>query len=165
LVGKLLYQVSESELVSMSMNESLQWWWSLRKCASFTAWMREQYSTEELRQLVVEATDADLLHLRNPLARDTYIGGYDLGDTTVYRLYKRYGDEIWSACYRAAARGRPSNGYDLYRSWLEAFSTLSMAFQVIKPSMFEEMLVRHALAQCAKEILAEDHSVVPGSEG
>src|SRR5437773_2461148 len=106
--------------------------------------MREQYTYSELQQLVTEATDADLAHAGNPLTRDTYLdGGLPVLRKTVARLYRRYGDQIWSACYRAAARGRPTNGYDIYSSWLEAFSTLSMAFQVINPEMFEEMLVRH----------------------
>ena len=118
--------------------------------------MREQYTRSELEQLVAEAADAGLVRLSNPFARDTYLdGGLPTLRKTVTRLYRRYGDQIWSACYRAAAHGRPTNGYDLYSSWVEAFSTLPMAFQVINPEMFQEMLVRHALRQCAIELLAE----------
>src|SRR5881628_3355787 len=132
------------------MLDSLNWWFSLRRNATFHEWMREQYTREQLRALVKEATDADLCHPYNPLAQDLYLdGGLPVLRKTVQRLYSRYGAEIWSACYRAAAKGRPSTGYDLFSSWLAAFDGLPMAFQVIEPPMFEEFLVRNALRQCA----------------
>ena len=138
------------------MLDAIKWWLSSRRHTSIHGWMKAQYTRSELERLVAEATDADLVRPPNPLAKNTYLGG-GLPELrkTVTRLYRHYGDQIWSACYRAAASGRPTNGYDLYSSWIEAFSTLSMAFQAINPEMFEEMLVRHALRQCAIELLAE----------
>jgi len=137
--------------------EAIRWKLSFMRNATLHQWMKEQYSRSELERLVEEAIDADLCHVYNPLARDVYLdGGLALLRETVARLYRRYGDQIWAACYRAAARGRPTNGYDLYPSWLAAFGTLEMAYQVIAPAMFEEFLVRHALSQCAKEIIQEE---------
>jgi hypothetical protein len=138
------------------MIEEIRWRLSVSRNTTLHGWMREQYALDELKRLEVEAADADLIHVYNPLA-DTYLGGgLPMLRKTVQRLYQAYGDQIWSACYRAAERDRPSNGYDLYTSWLAAFDSLPMSRQVIKPRMFEEFLVRHALAQCAKEILRED---------
>jgi hypothetical protein len=62
------------------------------------------------------------------MAFDTYVGGGQSSmRSLVAQLYRRYGTEISAACYRAAPRDRPTNGYDLYPSWLTAFGTLKMS--------------------------------------
>lgn len=135
------------------MFESLRWWLSLRRNRTLHKWMLEQYSWEELGRLVEEATDADLRHTYNVMARDTYVGGgLSVLSMTVRRLYSRYGEQIWSACYRAATNGQVSEGASLYANWLAAFGTLPLASQVIEPPTFEEFLVRNAIRQCAIEL-------------
>jgi hypothetical protein len=115
------------------MIEEIRWRLSLSRNSTLYEWMREQYTRADLEALAVEATDADLAQVYDPFANTYLDGGLPVLRKAVQRLYQRCGNEIWSACYRAAAGGRPTNGYDLYPNSLTAFGTLHMAIQVIEP--------------------------------
>ncbi len=138
------------------MADWLRWRLSLRRNANFWDWVRDTYSAEDLRRLVAESTDCDLIREWSPLAdRSHEPGNRDdlIMDRTVARLIARYSDDIWTACLGAG-------GYDTERgpTGVACLARLDLAYQVYNRRTFEEFLVRNALKRAAAQILAERNS-------
>jgi hypothetical protein len=135
------------------MLDALNCWVSFRRNANFWDWVRDTYSDQELEGLTKEATDCSLIRPYNPFGDETmntFGVGEDLMRTTVKRLIKRYGDEIWSCCLGAG-------GYDPDEGTLglKCLSKLNLAFQVYNQATFEEFLVRNALKRAAQQMIEE----------
>jgi hypothetical protein len=130
------------------MIDAFRWWRSLRHNANFWAWMRDSYDSADLQRLATEATDADLLNPFEPggdLTLDQAVSEYDERRTTVKRLYRRYGKDIWHACMADYDGEKDSTIFS-------CFARLELAEQVDSPSAFEEFLVRNALKRAARQI-------------
>jgi hypothetical protein len=88
----------------MGMIDSINWWRSLRRNANFWDWMKDTYTGGELQRLAAEATDSSFINPYDPTA-DLTLGKQERDETlrrkTTRRLYRRYGEEIWSICLGA----------------------------------------------------------------
>jgi len=138
----------------MGMIDSIRWWLSFKRNVNFWDWMKDTYSGEELRGLATEATDCGLINPYDPTG-DRTLDQQERDETirrkTAHRVYRRYGDEIWSICLGAG-------GYDPDHgpTGVICLGKLELAFQVYKPEIFEEFMVRNALKYAARQIMAED---------
>jgi hypothetical protein len=137
----------------MGMIDSINWWRSFRRNANFWDWMKDTYSGSKLQRLAAEATDCSLVNLYDPTA-DLMLEQQERDKTlrrkTTRRLYRRYGDEIWSICLGAG-------GYDPDRgpTGVLCLGKLDLAFQVYKPELFEEFMVRNAIKYAARQIIGK----------
>lgn len=142
------------------MLDTLNWWRSFRRNASFWDWVRDTYSDGELEHLSKEATDCSLITEFNPLG-DGSIGQFSAGEDIrrklVKKLLKRYGSEIWSCCLG-------SGGYDpdAGHVGLACLSKLDLAFQVHDQATFEEFLVRNALKRVSQQLGYPKHKTAGG---
>ena len=115
----------------MGMIDSIKWWRSLRRNANFWDWMKDTYTGGELQRLAAEATDCSFINPYDPTA-DLTLGQQERDETlrrkTTRRLYRRYGEEIWSICLGAG-------GYDPDRgpTGVLCLGKLDLAVQVHEP--------------------------------
>ncbi len=137
------------------MFKTLLHYFRLKRYANFWDYVRdhENFSDDDLQNLVASATDCSLIRPWNPMADQYYIDGkpsVQALEDTVRELYKRFSTEIWSACLGAG-------GYNADRGpWgLGCLSNLDLSNQVYDQKTLQEFLVRNALKQAAKDILEE----------
>lgn len=135
----------------MGMINSFKWWMSFRRNVNFWDWMKNTYSSEELHHLAIEATDCCLINPYDITAEfklDQNERNEAIRRETTHRIYRRYGDEIWSICL-----GEGGYDADSSRTGMICLGKLDLAFQVYKPELFEEFMVRNALKYAARQIL------------
>jgi hypothetical protein len=135
------------------MIESIRWWFSFRRNANFGNWVKDTYSLNELKRLIVEATDVSLINPYNPFGDHSvnqHQKNEELRRTTTRRLMNRYGEEIWGICL-----GLGGYNPDQGPIGLSCLTKLDLAFQVYNQMTFEEFLIRNALKHAARQILEE----------
>jgi hypothetical protein len=140
----------------MGMIDSIKWWLSFRRNVNFWDWTKDTYSADELHRLATEPTDCSLINPYDPTAEltlDQQERDEAIRQETARRLYRRYGDEIWEICLGAG-------GYDPDRgpTGVICLGKLDLSFQVYKPELFEEFMVRNALKYAARQIVQKTRS-------
>jgi len=129
----------------------LQWWLSFRRNATFWAWVRDTYSDADLRGLITEATDCDLIRLWNPWAdpdNDPFSSIEVDRRKLPQALMKRYGEDIWNICI-VAGGWSPAESV----TGIHCLARLDLASQVYSPDTFNEFMVRNALRRAANQVL------------
>jgi hypothetical protein len=137
------------------MFKTIRQYYKLKSYANFWDYVRDRdnFSVDELQNLVDSITDCSLIRPWNPLGDRYFIDGKPSGqvlEETIHALYKRFSIEIWSACLGAG-------GYDAENGpcGLSCLAKLELSHQVHDQKTFEEFLVRNALKRAARDILEE----------
>jgi hypothetical protein len=125
----------------------MKWQLSFLRNRNFCDWVREQYSADELRQLVDEATGVPLARMDNPLSNEIPIDEKVMRRTTS-RLMTKYGEDIWRICLGAGGQGDEDGP-----AGIKCLARLDRAFEVRDTATFEEFLIRNALKQPAAILL------------
>jgi hypothetical protein len=137
------------------MIKAIRRYFKLKRYANFWDYLRDSnnFSTEDLQDLVASVTDCSLIRPWNPFGDRYFIDGKPSGqalEEAISELYKHFSGDIWQACLGAG-------GYDVENglTGLSCLATLNLSSQVYSQKTLEEFLVRNALKRAARDVIKE----------